>query len=50
MVDVDPSDEELTDARCYAAEHQIENVEFRVGSVYALDFPVGTSTPVFATR
>ena len=39
VVGVDESDEEFTDARRYAAEHQIENVEFRVGSVYALDFP-----------
>ena len=37
---VDLSDEEFVDARRYAAEHHIENVEFRVGSVYALDFPV----------
>jgi SAM-dependent methyltransferase len=37
---VDRSEEEFADARRYAAEHQIENVEFRVGSVYALDFPV----------
>jgi ubiquinone/menaquinone biosynthesis C-methylase UbiE len=39
VVGVDSSDE-FADARRYAAEHQIENVEFRVGSVYALDFPV----------
>jgi ubiquinone/menaquinone biosynthesis C-methylase UbiE len=36
---VDPSDDEFADARRYAAERQIENVEFRAGSVYALDFP-----------
>jgi ubiquinone/menaquinone biosynthesis C-methylase UbiE len=40
VVGVDWSDEEFAEARRYAAEHQIENVEFRVGSVYALDFPV----------
>jgi SAM-dependent methyltransferase len=39
VVGVDPSDEEFADARRYADEHHIENVEFRVGSVYALDFP-----------
>jgi ubiquinone/menaquinone biosynthesis C-methylase UbiE len=38
VVGVDSRDE-FADARRYAAEHQIENVEFRVGSVYALDFP-----------
>ena len=36
---VDPDEEEFADARHYAAEHQIKNVEFRVGSVYGLDFP-----------
>lgn len=36
---VDPEAEEFADARRYAAEHQIKNVEFRVGSVYGLDFP-----------
>jgi ubiquinone/menaquinone biosynthesis C-methylase UbiE len=39
VVGVDASDEEFGDARVYAAEHQIENVAFRVGSVYALDLP-----------
>jgi ubiquinone/menaquinone biosynthesis C-methylase UbiE len=39
VVGVDASDEEFADARRYAAELRIENVEFRVGSVYALDFP-----------
>lgn len=40
VIGVDQSDEEFTDARSYAVEHQIGNVEFQVGSVYALDFPV----------
>ena len=40
VVGVDPSEEEFADAQRYAAQHQIENVEFRVGSVYALDLPV----------
>src|SRR6266540_5166604 len=40
VVGVDPSDEDFADVRRYAAEHKIENVEFRVGSAYALDFPV----------
>jgi ubiquinone/menaquinone biosynthesis C-methylase UbiE len=39
VVGVDPSDGEFTDARRYAADNHIENVEFRVGSVYALEFP-----------
>jgi SAM-dependent methyltransferase len=42
VVGVDPDEGELADARRYAAEQQIENVEFRVGSVYSLEFPVGT--------
>ncbi len=40
VVGVDPSEEEFADARRHAAAHQIENVEFRVGSVCALDLPV----------
>jgi SAM-dependent methyltransferase len=40
VVGVDRSDEEFTDARRYAADHHIENVEFCVGNVDALDFPV----------
>jgi SAM-dependent methyltransferase len=39
VVGVDPSNEEFADPRRSAAEHHIENVELRVGSVYALDFP-----------
>ena len=39
VLGVDPRAEEFADARRYAAKHQIENVEFRVGSVYALDLP-----------
>jgi ubiquinone/menaquinone biosynthesis C-methylase UbiE len=39
VVAVDPEAEEFADAGCYAAGHQIKNVEFRVGSVYALEFP-----------
>ena len=39
VIGVDQDDEEFTDARRHAAEHGIENVEFRVGSAYALDFP-----------
>jgi ubiquinone/menaquinone biosynthesis C-methylase UbiE len=35
----DPAEEAFADARHYAAEHEIKNVEFRVGSVYGLDFP-----------
>jgi ubiquinone/menaquinone biosynthesis C-methylase UbiE len=38
VVGVDPS-REFANAQRYAAEHQIENVEFRLGDVYALDFP-----------
>jgi ubiquinone/menaquinone biosynthesis C-methylase UbiE len=36
---VDPAEEAFADARHYAAEHEINNVAFRVGSVYGLDFP-----------
>jgi ubiquinone/menaquinone biosynthesis C-methylase UbiE len=39
VVGVDLDDDEFADARRYAAEHRIENVELRVGDVYALDFP-----------
>ncbi len=35
---VDPAEEAFADARRYAAEHEIKNVEFRVGGVCALDF------------
>jgi len=38
VVGVDPS-HEFGEARRYAAENQIENLEFRVGSVYGLEFP-----------
>jgi SAM-dependent methyltransferase len=40
VVGVDP-EEEFDDARRYASEHGLENVEFRGGSVYALDLPDG---------
>ena len=39
VVGVDLVDEEFESARTWAARHEIENVEFRVGSVDALDFP-----------
>lgn len=39
VVGVDLADEEFADARRWSEEHQIENVEFRIGSVEALDFP-----------
>jgi ubiquinone/menaquinone biosynthesis C-methylase UbiE len=39
VVGVDLSDDEFADARHHADEHGIANVEFRVGSVHALDFP-----------
>lgn len=38
-VDLDEDDEEFSDARRYAAEHAIDNVEFRIGDVYSLEFP-----------
>jgi SAM-dependent methyltransferase len=37
---VDP-DDEFTDARRYASEHGLENVEFRRGSIYDLELPEG---------
>ena len=39
IVGVDERDEEFGEARTYAAQQRIGNVEFRVGTVYALDFP-----------
>jgi ubiquinone/menaquinone biosynthesis C-methylase UbiE len=41
VVGVDLNDEEFAGARHWAIEHEIGNVEFRVGSVAALDFPDG---------
>src|SRR5262245_19813169 len=38
VVGIDPKGE-FDDARRYAADHDITNVKFRVGDVYALDFP-----------
>lgn len=35
---VDLDDSEFADARSYTAEHGIDNVEFREGSIYRLDF------------
>ena len=37
-VDLADADEGLEDARAYVAEHGIDNVEFREGSIYQLDF------------
>ena len=39
VVGVDLDAQDLADARRYAAEHGIVNVDFRAGDVYALDFP-----------
>jgi ubiquinone/menaquinone biosynthesis C-methylase UbiE len=39
VVGVDLSEDEFADARRHASEHEIGNVEFRVGSVDALAFP-----------
>lgn len=36
---IDVDDAEFTDARAYAVEHGISNVEFREGSIYELDVP-----------
>jgi SAM-dependent methyltransferase len=41
VVGVDVSDEEFGEARSYAVEHRIENIELRVGDVYSLEFPDG---------
>lgn len=38
---VDLDDAEFEDARAYALEHRIDNVEFRQGSIYRLRFPDG---------
>jgi ubiquinone/menaquinone biosynthesis C-methylase UbiE len=40
VIGVDPSEEDFAHAERYAGEHGMGNVEFRVGSVFALDFPV----------
>jgi SAM-dependent methyltransferase len=39
VIGVDPEEKAFADAREYAAEHGIGNVEFRAGSVYSLEFP-----------
>jgi SAM-dependent methyltransferase len=39
VMGVDLDEAKFADARQYAAQHGIENVAFRAGSVYALDFP-----------
>jgi 2-polyprenyl-3-methyl-5-hydroxy-6-metoxy-1,4-benzoquinol methylase len=39
---VDVDDEEFADARAHAAEHGIDNVEFREGSIYELAFEDGS--------
>jgi ubiquinone/menaquinone biosynthesis C-methylase UbiE len=39
VLGVDVDDDDFVDARTYAAEHGIDNVEFRAGSVYALGVP-----------
>ncbi|HEX6290434.1 MAG TPA: methyltransferase domain-containing protein [Herpetosiphonaceae bacterium] len=39
VIGVDLDAEEFADARQYAMQQGMTNVEFRVGSVYALDFP-----------
>jgi len=39
VIGVDLDEEDFTDARKYAAQHGIDNVEFQAGSVYSLDFP-----------
>lgn len=38
ILGVDPGDE-FDDARRYASEHALENIEFRRGSIYALELP-----------
>jgi SAM-dependent methyltransferase len=39
VIGIDVDESEFTDARAYAAEHGIDNVEFREGSIYELDVP-----------
>jgi SAM-dependent methyltransferase len=36
---IDVDEAEFADARAYAAEHEIDNLEFREGSIYDLDVP-----------
>ena len=42
MTGLDVEDAEFADARTYAAEHGVDNVEFREGSIYQLGFPDGS--------
>ena len=42
VIGVDVDEAEFTDARTYASELGIDNVEFREGSIYQLDFPDGS--------
>jgi SAM-dependent methyltransferase len=39
VIGVDPEDAEFPRALAYASEHGIENVEFREGTIYQLEFP-----------
>lgn len=39
VIGVDLDEAEFTDARTYASEQDIENVDFREGSIYQLGFP-----------
>ena len=39
VIGVDPEDAEFTEARTYASEHGVDNVEFREGTIYQLHFP-----------
>jgi ubiquinone/menaquinone biosynthesis C-methylase UbiE len=39
VIGIDLTEEEFVEARRWAAEHEIDNVEFRVGRVETLDFP-----------
>jgi ubiquinone/menaquinone biosynthesis C-methylase UbiE len=39
VIGIDVDDDEFAEARAWAAEHGISNVEFREGSIYELDQP-----------
>jgi ubiquinone/menaquinone biosynthesis C-methylase UbiE len=41
-IDLADADETFDDARAYATDHGIDNVEFRSGSIYDLDHPDGS--------
>jgi len=48
VVGMDPNEEALKNAQAAAEEADLENVEFRVGDTYSIDFPDGTFDLVYS--